>query len=198
MRDTSESLVMHASEFEVRKAQGLWRFYKGLKYIPMHKKGKYTINAKNVKEGKVFVHKGQLCRKEYSVKSARFVEQEWWETDHWAYNMETGEVFHVRMQDGQTVNKKLCHHVVPGTKPVSVLAQILDKDIRPTDEWTSQEQHRRYKDYTLYQTKWCREYDGKSILELVQKKPKMTFAEIKNVIENEGGSVDGSGIIHRD
>jgi hypothetical protein len=40
--------------------------------------------------------------------------------------------------------------------------------------------------------------DGKSILALCALKPKMTFAEIKNVIENEGGSVDSMGIIHRD
>lgn len=44
---------------------------------------------------------------------------------------------------------------------------------------------------------WSIEYDGYPIMELIRKKPKMTFAEIRNVIENEGGSIDASGIIHR-
>lgn len=44
---------------------------------------------------------------------------------------------------------------------------------------------------------WSVELDGKSVLALAIVKPEMTFAEIKNVIINEGGYVDSNGIIHK-
>lgn len=42
---------------------------------------------------------------------------------------------------------------------------------------------------------WSVEYDGKSILELMAAKSKMTYAEIENVIVNEGGYIK-DGTIH--
>lgn len=44
---------------------------------------------------------------------------------------------------------------------------------------------------------WSVDYDGKSILILLAKKPKMTYAEISIVIKAEGGYVDSKGIIHK-
>ena len=55
--------------------------------------------------------------------------------------------------------------------------------------------HRIEKQWT--QIKWSVEFDGKTILELMQYKKKMSYADILNVIINEGGSVDENGIIHR-
>lgn len=44
---------------------------------------------------------------------------------------------------------------------------------------------------------WSVEMDGRSIIPLIASRPKMTYAEIVNVIENEGGYVDDKGIIHK-
>lgn len=65
-------------------------------------------------------------------------------------------------------------------------------------DYNLEERHRHPQKEDWKQVKWCRELDGKNILALVMLKPQMTYAEIKNVIVNEGGSVDSQGIIHRD
>lgn len=49
----------------------------------------------------------------------------------------------------------------------------------------------------LVTTNWSVQYDGHSVLELVGEKSKMTFAEIMQVIKNEGGYVDSNAIIHK-
>lgn len=45
--------------------------------------------------------------------------------------------------------------------------------------------------------KWSEEWDGRPILLLLGAKPKMSFAEVMNVILNEKGTVDSCGIIHK-
>lgn len=47
------------------------------------------------------------------------------------------------------------------------------------------------------QVKWSRDFDGMSIIVLMAYRPKMTVAELRNVITNEGGRIDDQGIIHR-
>ena len=54
---------------------------------------------------------------------------------------------------------------------------------RPREEWK--------------QVKWSDDFDGKSIVELMMYKEKMSYADVLNIIKNEGGSVDEQGIIHR-
>lgn len=44
---------------------------------------------------------------------------------------------------------------------------------------------------------WSIEFDGKNVMALVMLKPKMTYSEILNVIQNEGGYVDSNGIVHK-
>lgn len=44
---------------------------------------------------------------------------------------------------------------------------------------------------------WSHEYDGKSVIELMEKWQKMPYTHVKMVIENEGGSIDDKGIIHK-
>ena len=44
---------------------------------------------------------------------------------------------------------------------------------------------------------WSVDYDGKSVLELMQQWDKMPYDQIKMVIANEGGFIDDKGIIHR-
>lgn len=45
--------------------------------------------------------------------------------------------------------------------------------------------------------KWSWLFDGKHVLALCAWKPKMTYGEIRNVILNEGGTIDKDGIIHK-
>ena len=44
---------------------------------------------------------------------------------------------------------------------------------------------------------WSVEYDGRSILELLAERPKMSFDEVRNLIINEGGFIDSRAIIHK-
>lgn len=44
---------------------------------------------------------------------------------------------------------------------------------------------------------WSVEFDGKNIFALVAVKTNMTYAEIRNVIMNEGGTIDSNGTIHK-
>ena len=44
---------------------------------------------------------------------------------------------------------------------------------------------------------WSTRYDGHHVLELVMAHAKMSYKEMLNVIQNEGGYVDSDGIIHR-
>lgn len=48
----------------------------------------------------------------------------------------------------------------------------------------------------LVTNNWSVEYDGKSILDLLNDKPNATYAHVKMVIVNEGGFINDKGIIH--
>lgn len=79
------------------------------------------------------------------------------------------------------------------TKPTSsILCELIQSGSICKD---MKNHHRVQKELT--QLKWSIEFDGKSIIPLMMVKDKMTYAEIVNVIVNEGGSVDENGIIHR-
>lgn len=44
---------------------------------------------------------------------------------------------------------------------------------------------------------WSVQYDGRSILNLLQEKPNCTFEHAMLVIRNEGGYVDSNAIVHK-
>lgn len=44
---------------------------------------------------------------------------------------------------------------------------------------------------------WSTQYEGRHVLELVMAHAKMSYKEMLNVIQNEGGYVDSNGIIHK-
>lgn len=48
----------------------------------------------------------------------------------------------------------------------------------------------------LVTNNWSVEYDSKSVLDLLNDKPNATYAHVKMIIVNEGGSIDDKGIIH--
>lgn len=205
---TTLGLEMRIAKFTIEKRAGLWRFYKDHITLPLRKQGKYAINDSNLKNGRVFIKKhggfgpvkGEIIQKEYSRANPYEIPQDYDEQSHWCYDDETGAVYRWQYagSPNQWLKKALIGYVPPHSSPKAVLAQILERDITVQQEWNSQDKHRVYKEQKMYQTKWCREFDGKNILALVIAKPKMTYAEIKNVIVNEGGSVDSEGIIHRD
>lgn len=202
-------LETRVNKYTIAKHEGLWRFYHDHLWIPMVKTGKYAITSNNLKSGKVLIKsysamsgkKSEIIQKEWKRKNPYTPDIQWCEQTHWAYNDETGEVFRWVLAERDVANvwkeKKLVGKVMPHTAPKAVLAQILDRDITVADEYSSQDIHRRPQRTMNVAPKWCVEFDGKNILALVLTKPKMSYAEIKNVIENEGGSVDTSGIIHR-
>lgn len=50
---------------------------------------------------------------------------------------------------------------------------------------------------SLVTNNWSVEYDGRSITDLLGDKPNATYGHAKMVIVNEGGFIDGKGIIHK-
>ena len=44
---------------------------------------------------------------------------------------------------------------------------------------------------------WSVDWEGKSVLELLAEKPKMSYTDVMTVIHNEGGYVDAKAIIHK-
>lgn len=188
--------MAHYEGFVWEKHEGLWRFYNPIRRIYFKRTARYAVNQKNLDAGKVHIDpKLGVIQSEYTVKSSKDFDQEWYEQDHWAWEEKTGNVYRIRMKDGAQVEKKLCGHV---DERRHVVHYLIDRDITSRDEWSSQDVHRHLPKEELKTVKWCREFDGKSIVALCIVKPKMTFNEIKNIIINEGGSVDNAGIIHRD
>jgi hypothetical protein len=188
--------MAHYENFVWEKHDGLWRFYNPIRRIYFKRTERYAVNQKNLDAGKVHIDpKLGIIQSEYTVKSTKDFPQEWYEQDHWAWEEKTGNVYRIRMKDGAQVERKLCGQV---SERRHVVLYLIDRDITSRDEYSNQDVHKHLKKEDWKQVKWCRDYDNRSILVLCQLKPKMTFAEIKNVIENEGGSVDSMGIIHRD
>ena len=182
--------------FVWEKHEGLWRFYNPVRKIYFKRTGRYAVNQHNLDAGKVHIDsKRGVIQSEYQIKGSKSFEQEWYEQDHWAWEEVTGNVYRIKMKDGVQMERKLCGQV---DERRHVVLYLIDRDITSRDEYSNQDLHKHPKKEDWKQVKWCREFDGKSILALVALKPKMTFAEIKNVIENEGGSVDSIGIVHRD
>lgn len=208
MKYSNEELQMAVMKYTIRRHEGLWRFYHNTRRIPVKQLKKYAINQHNFESGKVFIKEyskqsgksPELIQKEWVDKDFLEFEMSWDEQSHWAYDDKTGKVYRWVLDDQANTwkSKALCGTVAPGTSAQAVLAQLLDGDITVRDEWNSQDKHRVYKDGKLPTVKWCREFDGKSIVALCIVKNKMTYNEIVNVIVNEGGSVDSQGIIHAD
>ena len=198
-----DDLLMRTLKYAVREYEGLVRFFHEERKVPYKYIKKYQINGKNIVSGKVFKHPktGELIQKEYAMKGMKTFSIQWNEQDHWAWDAREGSVYRIKMQDLKEVNRTKCGWAAPGTAPRAVLARILDRDITINDAYNSEDRHRRPAEHigadtrTLY--KFSEEFDGKSIVVLCIVKPKMTYAEIVNVIVNEGGSVDSQGIVHK-
>lgn len=169
-----------------------WKFYKPFRTIPV--RSTYAATIQNWQKGRV---NKDGTGKEYT-NYLRFP-QEWYEQDHWAYGCKNGEwyVYRVYMRDGQEFERK----IVTSTGSTrmhkdAVLGQILDGTWKVNDA-DKKESCTKTIHYSDYAVKFSELFDGKSIIALMAWKPKMTYQEIMMVIENEHGSVDAQGIVHK-
>ena len=114
--------------------------------------------------------------------------------NYWEYICEDGSwnIYYVK----RGVNRRLAQANIGEFSSQSIMARISDKDISVND-CKKVEEHRRPVGREIVGVYWSIEYDGKSVFDLMEEKQKMPFAHIKMVIENEGGSIDKEGVIHR-
>lgn len=114
--------------------------------------------------------------------------------NYWEYICEDGSwnVYYVKRGS----NRRLAQANIGRFTPASIMARISDKDISVNDCKKVEEYHRRPQQ-EIVGILWSHEYDGKSVIELMEKWQKMPYTHVKMVIENEGGSIDDKGIIHR-
>jgi hypothetical protein len=116
--------------------------------------------------------------------------------NYWEYICEDGSwnVYYVK----RGVNRRLAQCNIGKFSPESIIARLSDKDISVNDCRKVEEKHGKQVNRTpITGLFWSKEYDGKSVLELMEKWPKMPYAHVKMVIENEGGFIDNKGIIHK-
>lgn len=114
--------------------------------------------------------------------------------NYWEYICENGSwnVYYVKRGS----NRRLAQANIGKFAPESIMARISDKDISVNDCKKVEEYHGRPQQ-EIVGILWSHEYDGKSIIELMEKWQKMPYTHVKMVIENEGGSIDDKGIIHK-
>ena len=190
--------------YTIKTHEGLVRFYHAEVLIPSKQVRKYQPTDANLKSGKVFIKETgygkELIQKTYTRKNMYTIHKEWYEQDHWAYDTKTGYVYRCYMQDGVCMEKRHCGTVPVGTPPENVLAQIKSRDITVQGAYSSQDKHSgpvgeriKHSDYPVV---WSKELDGKSVIILLTVYPKMTYEEIKTVLEAEGATIDKGGIIH--
>lgn len=116
--------------------------------------------------------------------------------NYWEYICEDGmwNVYYVK----RGVNRRMAQCNIGKFSPESILCRIADKDISVTDCRKVEEEHGRQVDRTpVTGLFWSKEFDGKSVFDLMEQWSKMPYAHVKMVIENEGGSIDKEGIIHK-
>lgn len=114
--------------------------------------------------------------------------------NYWEYICEDGSwnVYYVKRGS----NRRLAQCNVGDVGPKAILMRIRDRDISVSDCKQVEEHHGRTRQ-EIVGILWSHEYDGKHVMELMEQWPKMPYAHVKMVIENEGGSIDKEGIIHK-
>lgn len=116
--------------------------------------------------------------------------------NYWEYICEDGSwnVYYVKRGS----NRRLAQCNIGKFAPESIIARISDKDISVNDCRKMEEEHGHQVERTpLAGVFWSKEFNGKHVMELMERWPKMPYAHVKMVIENEGGSIDKEGIIHK-
>lgn len=127
---------------------------------------------------------------------------------YWDYVEENGDWKVYRVIKG--ISRKLVAIRCIENRPDLIEAQIFSKEISATGYKDIEDQkrnpNRRYSGLydidnegrrvrTSSTNKWCVKYDKWPIFIVMKEHPKMSYNDIKNVIENEGGTVDEQGFI---
>ena len=173
--------------------EGEYKFYKPYRTVPVEKC--YKVNAENYLKGRV---NKDGTGKMYTTY-LRFPTP-WYEQDHWAYRKEHGVwyVYRVQMKDCKEVNRKRIGST--GEQQLhkdAVLGRILDGVYKVSMEQKESHTQSWCRKTIQHKVIWAVDYDGLSMLQLLFEKPKMSAAEIEQVIVSEGGYVDKDMIIHK-
>lgn len=114
--------------------------------------------------------------------------------NYWEYICEDGSwnVYYVKRGS----NRRLAQCNVGNVGPKAILMRIHDRDISVSDCRKVEEHHGRVQQ-EIVGVFWSKEFDGKSVFDLMEQWPKMPYAHVKMVITNEGGYIDADGIIHK-
>ena len=115
---------------------------------------------------------------------------------YWEYICEDGSrnIYYVK----RGVNRRLAQANIGEFGPAAIMARLADKDISVNDcRKVEESPGHQVGERTMAGLFWSKEFDGKSVFDLMEQWPKMPYAHVKMVIENEGGSIDGEGIVHR-
>lgn len=129
------------------------------------------------------------------TKEIPFEEAEWyWVLD----NRDDGyKIYHQSIK-----GRRLCMqgpgHITPkDVVRLYAIKELSVKDARLIEEY-QREHFRPVGERTqIAGVRFSELFDGQSILSLMKVKPKMSYRELMMVIENEHGSVDACGIIHK-
>lgn len=131
-------------------------------------------------------------KKAYFKKEVPFEEA----PNYWEYIEEDGGFAMYYIKRG--VDRRLARCNMPHYRPEGIIAMLKDRVISVHDCSLVEERTGGIRGpKKLVTSNWAVEWDDKPILLLVMQKPKMSYAEIVRVITNEGGFVDGDGIIHK-
>lgn len=159
------------------------------------------MTYKSVERGYVFWQEALLLpmKKKHPDEKQKFFRKEIDFEDapnYWEYVCEDGmwNVYYVK----RGVNRRMAACNIGKFAPSAIIARIKEKDITVTDcNRIEEHKSRPLNRIPLAGVFWSIDYDGKSVYDLMEDKPKMPYADIKAVIRNEGGSIDADGIIHK-
>ena len=116
--------------------------------------------------------------------------------NYWEYICEDGSwnVYYIKRGS----NRRLAQCNVGDVGPKAILARIHDRDISVSDcRKVEESPGHQVGERTMAGLFWSKEFDGKSVFDLMEQWPKMPYAHVKMVITNEGGYIDDDGIIHK-
>ena len=115
-------------------------------------------------------------------------------TSYWYY--EEPNLYYVKTNP---YNKRLVRTNLWKWSPERIIRCLADKEITAHEASSveARENRRPVVPKVSCTNNWSVEYDEKPILLLVMQKPKMSYAEVLDVIKAEGGYVDEQGIVHK-
>ena len=123
-------------------------------------------------------------------------------SNHWTYNKKEGMLYYTNHKDW---SKRLVRANLYHETPESIEVMIKLKEVRAQDANEVERYRRKEERYTkkIYEpriplvTDWSVIYDGKSVYDFMEDRPKTPYKDLVSVVKNEGGYIDEDGIIHK-